>query len=154
MTTVIPKEDILDFIKSQFIMQIATCSENKPAVSVMLFAIDDSFNIYFATHRNSYKSKNLLSNPKVGIAIWEHTKMLIQIDADVEEITNSDDVAKALDMLADQATKSEEFWPPVFRINNGEYVIFKAKPYWARALDLTRSTIRQEDTPFTEINLK
>jgi uncharacterized pyridoxamine 5'-phosphate oxidase family protein len=154
MTALISKIDALNFIKTQFIMQIATCSNNKPAVSVMLFAMNDNFDVYFATHRKSFKSQNLLVNPKVGIAIWEHNKMLIQIDAEVEEVIETPEQLGVLNMLADQVAKSENFWPPVLRINNGEYVIFKAKPTWVRALDLVRSTISQESTPFTEINFK
>jgi nitroimidazol reductase NimA-like FMN-containing flavoprotein (pyridoxamine 5'-phosphate oxidase superfamily) len=140
-------------LKNHFTMSIATSSNSKPSSSIMLYAIDDDFTMYMATHIDSYKSKNLLENPNIGISIWEIQKMLVQIDAEVEKIEDSNVVAETLDKLADAASKDISFWPPVFRIEGGDYIVFKIKPYWIRALDLTQNTIRQEDSPFTIINL-
>jgi nitroimidazol reductase NimA-like FMN-containing flavoprotein (pyridoxamine 5'-phosphate oxidase superfamily) len=119
----------------------------------MLYAVDDDLNLYFATHAESYKSKNAQENPVISVSVWEHQKMLIQLDGDVETITNPDEQAKVLDMLADASTKEEDFWPPVFRIKGGDYAVFKIKPTWMRALDLENSNVHQEDSPFSEINL-
>ena len=147
------EEEVLNFLKDNFIMSVATVSDNKPAASVMLYAVDDDFTMYMATHIDSYKSKNLIANPKIGISIWEKEKMLVQIDAVVEKIESEVDVESTLNKLAESASKEDDFWPPVFRIKGGDYIVFRIKPYWIRALDLNQNTLRQEDSPFTIINL-
>jgi general stress protein 26 len=147
------KKIILDFIKSQFILNLATANEGKPASSVMLYTADDDLNFYIATHRNSYKSQNLIKNPVASISIWEHNKMLVQSDVSVSEVTNPETADKILDALADQATEKKDFWPPVFRIKGDDYVIFKLSPTWIRGLDLTRNTVHQDDSPFIEVKL-
>lgn len=146
------KESILQFLREHFIMEIATCLDNKPAASVMLYALNDDFSLYFATHKDSYKSQNLQKNPQISLCIWEHLKALVQMDGKVEVVENEQEKSVAMDKLADAATKDKEFWPPLFRIKGDEYIIFKMSPQWGRLLDLSRSTITQEETPFVEID--
>ena len=135
-------------------MQLATSYKDKPAVAVMLYAVDNNFNIYFATHKDSQKSQNLLKNPNASLSIWEHHSALIQASGVVSVVKDAKEQSKIMDRLADAATEDESFWPPVFRIKGDEYIIFKISLSWARILDLEQDTIRQKDTPFTELNFK
>ena len=149
----ITKEEVLIFLKEHYLMQIATVSKDQPGVSVMLYTVDDEMNFYFGTHKDSFKINNLLSNPKISIVVWEFGKIQVQLNGIATPLTDQSEQEKILDQLADSATKDANFWPPLFRINGGEYIIMKIKPTWMRVLDLTNNTIRQEDNPFTTINL-
>lgn len=149
----ITKEEVLAFLKDHYLMQIATVSNDQPGVSVMLYTVDDELNFYFGTHKDSFKIRNLLANPKISIVVWEFGKIQVQLNGIAEPLTNPQDQEKILDQLADSATKDKDFWPPLFRITGDEYIIMKIKPTWMRVLDLTNNTIRQETDPFTEIKL-
>ncbi|KXK26031.1 MAG: Pyridoxamine 5'-phosphate oxidase [candidate division WS6 bacterium OLB20] len=149
--TEISKQDALAFLQSQFIMNIACVYNGLPVSSVLLFHIDDECNFYFATHRDSIKSRALLSNSNVSLSVWEHNKMLIQADGVAAEITDTNKAIEIIDRLAESTAKGASFWPPLFRIKGDSYIVFAIKPTWMRALDLTRDTMTQEDSPFSTI---
>ncbi len=134
-------------------MQIATVSGDQPGVSVMLYTVDDDMNFYFGTHKDSFKIKNLLANPKVSAVVWEFGKIQVQINGSASPVEDSSEQAEAMEKLADSATMNSDFWPPLFRIKGGDYILMKIKPNWMRVLDLTNNTIRQEESPFIEIKL-
>ena len=77
----------------------------------------------------------------------------VQADGIAEEIKDEAKKVWVVDAFADAATKDPNFWAPIFRIKRGDYCVFKIKPTWMRVLDLTRNTVRQEESPYTEINL-
>lgn len=146
------KSDILSFLNSEFIMQIATATlKGKPQVNVMLFAVDKDLHFYFATHKSSRKAKNLKQNNQVSITVWKHKKMMVQVDARVKPLTKEADINHALDLLADKATMDEEFWPPLLQIEGNDYIIYKAKPSKMTMLDLSQPTIHKATSPFTVI---
>lgn len=147
------KTEVLEFLKSQYIMSVAVCENSKPLSSILLYYIDDDFNIHFATHTDSYKSKALKSNPKISLSIWEANQMLVQIDGDVEEIIDTELKLATIDNLAESAGKKDDFWPPLLRIKGENYVVFKIIPNWIRKLDLVQNTMTQIDSPFTEIDI-
>lgn len=131
-------------------MSIAVSQNNKPQSSVLLYAMDDDFTFYFATHRDSHKAQTLLSNPAISLNVWQHGEMLVQADGTVTIIQDADAVSAVLDKLANAASKDEHFWPPVFRISGDEYIVFKITPHWMRSLNLNTAHMTESDSPFYE----
>lgn len=121
---------------------------------MLLFAIDEDFTIYFATHEDTFKAKAILEDNRVGISIWEKDVMLVQakgVATPIEDIYHKD---MALEKIVHAVDNIDSFWPPVLRIrNDSEYVVFKIKPDWVRALDLTSKTITAQVDPFVEIEV-
>lgn len=152
--TKISKQDVIKFLRSVNIMSLAACHGDKPISTILLFAVDDELNFYFSTRSETYKTKALEANPNVSMAIWEHKKMLIQVDGKAERIEDLEKVNEVIDMLAESVSRIGDFWPPVVRFKDkGEYTAFKISPYWLRSLDLTNESIRENEDPFTEIDL-
>ena len=152
MSDSISRQEAIDFLHQEFIMQIATADESaRPAVSVLLFVIDEDLNFYFATHRETHKSKNLLVNPQISIAVWQHGMMLVQADGGAQEVSNDEEKTSIMDRLADAAAKDKDFWPPILRTGGTDYIIFRVTPTWLRALDLSDDSARDAGTPFTQI---
>jgi nitroimidazol reductase NimA-like FMN-containing flavoprotein (pyridoxamine 5'-phosphate oxidase superfamily) len=151
--TNITKDDVKKFLNEHYLMQLATTYEDQPGVSVLLYTIDDDLNFYFGTHADSYKIKNLNSNAKVSLVVWEFGKIQVQANGIAEIMESKEEQDKVLDKLADAATKDVNFWPPLFRIKGGEYTVIKIKPNWMRVLDLSNNTVKPEESPFTEITL-
>ena len=134
-------------------MNLATVDEDKPAVAPVVFVTDEELNFYFVTYRMSFKAQNLIKNPKCSFTIWEFLKMSVQASGITSVVEDEEKQAWVMDAFADAATKDPNFWAPIFRIKRGDYCIFKIKPTWMRVLDLTHNTVRQEESPFTEIKL-
>lgn len=147
------KSAMTSFLKDNFVMEIATSRDNKPAVAPVIYVTDDELNFYFVTYRQSYKAQNLINNPQCSFTIWQFLQMCVQADGIAEIVEDEAKKEWVVKAFADAATKDPNFWAPIFRIKRGDYCVFKIKPTWMRVLDLTHSTVRQEDSPYTEIKI-
>lgn len=147
------KSDMISFLKEEFVMELATCWDNKPAVAPVIYVTDDELNFYFVTYRQSFKAQNLIKNPQCSLTIWQFLKMCVQADGVASVVEDEEKKSWVVDAFADAATKDPNFWAPIFRIKRGDYCVFKIKPTWMRVLDLTHDKVRQKDSPYTEIEL-
>lgn len=154
MITPISKAQVVDFLRSVAIMSLAACQDNVPLATVLLFAVDDNLTFYFVTRSHSHKAEAIRNNPKVSLAVWEHQKMLVQVDGEAEQIINETEANQALEKVVQATNSIQDFWPPVLNIDTqDEYAIFKITPRWVRALSLTSKTIHASESPFTQIAL-
>jgi len=144
-------EEVLAFLREHYIMALATSMNNKPSSSVLLYAVNGDFTMYFMTHGHSFKAKNLRENPQASLSVWAKDEMLVQADVTVEELTDDMEKPQAMDRLAEAAAKDDDFWPPLLRLDGDDYVVFKATPVWLRALDLATKEVHDSGPPFTEI---
>ncbi|MCA9390257.1 pyridoxamine 5'-phosphate oxidase family protein [candidate division WWE3 bacterium] len=134
-------------------MSIAVAHENDPISSVVIFAVDDDFKMYFTSRKDSFKAKALQNNPKISYSVWEHDQMLVQGAGTVTQITDSEVYDLSLDKIIDAVSHLKDFWPPILRIEGDDYVVYEIVPHWLRVLDLTRKTVSEDKPPFTEIPL-
>lgn len=140
-----------DFLKQKFVMELATCVDNKPAVAPVIYVVDEQLNFYFVTYLHTLKAQNLIANPKCSFVVWEFLKMSVQASGIASIVNDEEKKAWVAEAFADAATRDPNFWAPIFRIKRGDYAVFKIEPTWMRVLDLTHNTVRQEESPFTEI---
>lgn len=142
-------EEVLEVMRKISLMSLAVSDkDNQPQSHMMLFYIDDKFNVFFATSKNSGKHKAIKENNKVALSVWSDKEMLVQIQGIAEEVIG-DEVIKTVDHLADAAVKLPNFWPPVLQIMKAEYVVIKVTPKNIRTLDLTVETITSASTLFS-----
>ncbi len=147
------RKNTVSFLKEKFVMELATCSNNKPAVAPVIYVMDKDLNFYFVTYRQTVKATNLLENPQCSFVVWDFLRMSVQVSGKTEVVEDEAKKSWVVDAFADAATKDPSFWAPIFRIKRGDYILFKITPDWMRVLDLTHSTVRQEESPFTEIKI-
>lgn len=147
------KAEVQAFLKENFVMSLATAVDNKPAVAPLIYVIDDELNFYFVTYRHTLKAQNLVMNPQCAVTVWEFLKMSIQATGEASIVEDEAKKEWVINAFADAATKDPSFWAPIFRIKRGDYCVFKIKPTWLRVLDLSHNTVRQEESPYTEIKL-
>ena len=62
------KEKLLDYLKSQHLMCLATRGENVSACTVY-YVVDDNFNLYFVSPYDVEHSKNIESSDQVACSI-------------------------------------------------------------------------------------
>ena len=146
------KSDILEFLRKNPIMNISVVSGTKPLASVVLFAVEDDFTFYFASHTSSFKTKALLKDPQISFSVWKHLNMLVQVDG-IAHKAGEVDVNSILEKLAKSSISIEDFWPPLLRTGSDHYTVFVIKPTWLRILDLKSVKINEEKSPFQEISL-
>ncbi len=145
------KLQVLAFLRSVSVMNLAVSSDDKPISSVLLFHVDDDFTFYFGTHSDSYKALAIRKNPNVSLSIWGHKLMLVQVDGIAEEILEPVTVDLALNDIVAATNNIKNFWPPVLRIRGNGYAVFSIKTTWMRALDLQSDAISEKELPFTMI---
>ena len=146
-------ERVVHFLKNNFVMNIATTDGDKPSASVVIYVIDEHLNFYFVTHKDSYKTKHLLKNPNISFSVWQFLEMSVQADGTTNVVEDEAQKEWVMSAFGDAATKDPNFWAPIFRIKGSDYILFKITPHWMRMLDLTHNTVRQRESPFTEIKL-
>lgn len=144
------KKEIADFMRSISVMSAACSLQGKPISTILLFALDDDFTLYFATRRDSYKQKALSMNSQMSISVWEHKKMLVQSSGHATQIIDENAQKEALTKIVNATDNIEDFWPPVLQINGGDYTVYKYTPEWLRAMDLSNTKIKTGDTSYTE----
>jgi nitroimidazol reductase NimA-like FMN-containing flavoprotein (pyridoxamine 5'-phosphate oxidase superfamily) len=147
------KSEIIQFLKRNFVMDMATVDGDKPAVAPVVYVMDEELNMYIVTYQTSYKAHNLLKNPHYSFTVWQFLQMSVQGSGVASVIEDKKKIEWVMDAFADAATRDPNFWAPIFRIKRGDYCVFQIKLTWLRALDLSRNTVRQEESPFTEISL-
>jgi hypothetical protein len=55
--------------------------------------------------------------------------------------------------LAVASDRIDDFWPPILRIEAGEYLLYRIKPSWVRVLDMESRNVNEEEMPLFEIEL-
>lgn len=149
------KQEILDFLRKTSLMSAAFVRDgDKPLSTILLFALDDDFTLYFATLKTSYKAKAIEENKNISIAVWKEKEMLVQANGVVEQETDPEKAEKIVEKLADSAAGLEDFWPPVLQIKGHEYAVYKTKITWLHALDLTSTSLVEKQSLFSEVDLK
>lgn len=138
--------EILEFLKRNPIMTISASVNDKPLSSVVLYHVDTDFNYYFCTKDRSYKANALLKNPQISFSVWEHKKMLVQVDGIAEKIINNQD--EVLKKIIDSTLNIDDFWPPVLHTEEDPYIFFKIIPHWMRIMDLSDSNISRKKPPY------
>ncbi len=134
-------------------MSVSVNSSQYPVSTILLFAVDNDFTLYFATHSDSFKAKALAENNKMSISVWEHHKMLVQGYGDVHKLEDADEIAATLDKLAVSVVRIGDFWPPVLRVGGSGYSVYRLKLKHIRALDLVSENIKERELPFTSYDL-
>ncbi len=91
-----------EYISSHNIATLATCAKGLPHSSTVEYA-NDGFVLFFSTNPESQKAKNIKENRNVSLTIDEDykdwTKIKgIQIDGIAEEITDEEEIKKAMDI--------------------------------------------------------
>lgn len=145
-------EEILRFLRQYPIMSLAASLDGQPVSSVVVFAIEDDFSLYFTTHSESYKARALRQNSAISISVFEINTMLVQAGGHATELFDEDQrgatkkVTAALDALTN-------FWPPILRFSGETFTSFHIKLDWVRALDLSSPSYDGLEDPFSTFKL-
>ncbi len=126
------KDDALKFLKEGSTAVVATSFQDKPRASTVYYFVDDEFNFYFATKRNTSKYINAEMNPRAAVVVGtgpEHIS--VQAYGQVELIVNEQERERVIGLLVGgQNLKGVTIWPidELKNLRYGQKVIFKIIP--------------------------
>lgn len=149
----ITHEKIIEFMRSVSIMSAAMISSDGPVNSILLFAVDNDFTMYFSTHGGSRKAKALANNPHIALSVWKYNEMLVQAEGIATQIEDPETIDTIFDKLSTAVQNIKDFWPPVVHIEGGRYSIYKVKLTRMSVLSLNNLTIHDYHDPFLPITL-
>lgn len=128
----------LVFLRKHIAAVLATSSPSgEPQAATLYYDVDDEFNFYFITSKNSQKAINLSANKRASFVVgFGPTVSTIQGFGDVEIVENADiDVFKN---IIEKIRLYEFDQLPLAQINKGEFLTVKIKPRWLTWLNLDR----------------
>lgn len=146
------RQRTLEFLRANGVMFFGTAnSDGAPHVAAMLYVVDDDFCFSFVTREDTSKARNLLENPRGSLSVGWEGQMNVQAWGPVERVEDEAQRRAIFAGLADVSAGLEDFWPPLVRINAGEYVVYRLRPERLRVLDLVSQRINEEELPLVDV---
>jgi len=140
------KQQILDFLKTNALAVAATVSpKNEPQAATVIYMADDDFNFYFVTRRHTRKVENLESNKNVALVVGtQAAPITIQANGEAELLNEKNELGQFIQKLSEKKNLEEMYYGPFLNLPGLDFVVFKVKPKWMRALYLNTETQKEE----------
>ncbi len=140
------KRRAFGFLNEKEVAVISTISENnEPTAATILFSIDDDFNFYFITRRQTRKFKNLQINKSVAIVVGtelEPGTIQMQGEAQLLEGNEAENFFKEISENKKDLLKL--YYGPYLLVPGLDFAIFKVKINWMRHLRLDLEKMIEE----------
>ncbi|MEN5147685.1 pyridoxamine 5'-phosphate oxidase family protein [Brevundimonas diminuta] len=106
---------ILKLLDSQTLMTLAVNRADGRPQAATLGYVNDGLNLYFVTSRDSEKLKNLIADPRVGVAVrgvgQEGEAIGVSIDGRAEPVTDPAEVAQLNGLIQARSADNSPFAP-------------------------------------------
>ncbi len=126
------REDAYNFLLESTTAVIATSYKNNPKASTVYFVVDQEFNFYFITKRNTSKYFHATLNPKAAIVVGTGPEPIsVTGHGTIEIIVDEDEIDRISDLMsAKKALKNIKSVPirDMKDLENGPAVVFKIIP--------------------------
>ncbi len=145
MNKEISKQEVLKFLKEKQLAVVSTASSaGKPEAATVIYFIDDDFNFYFVTRRNTRKFENLQSNSNVAIVVGtELLPVTVQIEGTAELVSGEDGELLMAEIIKRPQIQSLYFGP-FLELKGIDFAAFKVKINWLRWLSVDPETGRED----------
>lgn len=129
--------DALAFLKNHKTGTLATgADEHRVHASMVYYAADDKFNIYFLTQISSRKFEALSAHPQVAFTISSpDVPQTLQIEGLAMDISLDEESAKKKDELFKVLNSNPWFFAPVAKLDPAESALVWIRPTWIRWAD-------------------
>lgn len=143
----------LEHFESCPLMALATVSpEGEPLANVMLFRLDSEMNVYFVTRPGTRKLANVEAGGRAAVTIGFEPPFNLELSGQAERVTDAEERARTMEILAGKAASVEGLWPPVLRYSHEQgSEIYRIRPDRARLLDMREQHIAEEQAPFYDL---
>jgi general stress protein 26 len=134
-TSLESNQKIYDFLKEHSIGVLATVDpNNNPHAATVYYSIDEEFNIFFTTKRETKKHDNLRHNNHAMLVTYEaFTQTTVQITGVAEDISETPEAGQVYNNTTRAAQKTSEAGvAPISKLYAGSYVAYRLKPVQIR----------------------
>jgi len=148
------RADALAFLKRNFIATIATVSAaGNPQASLVYYACDDNFTIYFSTLMSTRKYANVLAHPRAAFTVATiDVPQTLQLEGDVSVVTNQAQLEENVARLIEPLTSNQNYQWPMAKLDGAVVALLRFTPAWARWGDFANFA-KDSAAVFTEIPL-
>lgn len=125
------KQQILNYLKTQHLMSLATANKNKPWACTVYFTVDNDLNLYFVSPPESDHCRFLTKNTYVSCSIYDSGQNVnskkegLQLRGTAEVLSNVADIKKALELWNKANPGAEQY----INYDNMEKKIITSKVY-------------------------
>lgn len=126
---------IYEFLKTHPIGVLASVDPNNdPHAAVIYYSVDDDFNLFFTTKRDTKKHDNLKHKDHVMLVAYEaSSQTTVQVTGTAEDITDTPEAFEVFKGTVKAALKtSESGVPPISKLYAGNYVAWRINPVQIR----------------------
>lgn len=145
------RDEALTFLMNHETGVLATISEaNEPHARLVYYTVDDAFNIYFITLKNTRKVADLGAHHQAAFVVsQEDMPRTVQIEGKVTDVT---DTTTLNPIIADfvKRLSEKEYGIPLAHMDASELRFFKLEPSWVRWGEFTFG--QGTDHVLTEVN--
>jgi uncharacterized pyridoxamine 5'-phosphate oxidase family protein len=130
-TSDVVAHEALRFLRDNATAVVATVQDGKPYAATVYFFVDDDFNFYFLSKRNTSKYVNISFNSNVAIVVGtgpEHITVQARGQGDIVVDEEQDAVYEKIKEL--RAREHVKSWPleEIDKFKNRQFVAFKVVP--------------------------
>jgi uncharacterized protein YhbP (UPF0306 family) len=125
------EQDAFDFLKDNYAAVIATCLDGRPHATTVYYDIDEDFNFFYLTKRNTQKNIQTAFNPKVALVVGTGPERItVQVRGTASILEGEDKTEGLKRMTARYSDKGIEDLPTkTMQTLKGEhFVAFKIVP--------------------------
>ena len=137
------KIDAFKFLRASTTAVVATSFNDEPRASTVYYYLDNNFNFYFVTKRNTSKYVNIEMNPRAALVVGtgpEH--ITVQAHGAVELIVEDSEKEKIMNMFIEIAKRENiKNWPieQLQNFKDRNKVVFKISPEQVLFMNLDSS---------------
>lgn len=136
-------ESALAFLKSRTMAAISTASKDgRPELAFVYYVVDDDFNFFFITRRDSAKFRNFLENRRLAAAVADEDEVkTVQMAGPAEEVLDEAEIARHTHMIVRSPRLAGlymrnapmKFLPPRAPEPDGtHFALLRMRPAWMR----------------------
>lgn len=142
MDTAALKAQVADFLNAHRKAVFATVdADGSPHTSLMLYTIDDAFNVYFGTRRAFRKFQQIMANRRVSLSVIEEVLDPLQV-VDIRGEAELLDAGERAEWFAHFKARN----PSKYYVEEAEdYEMFRLRPTMIRWLDATTGALTITD---------
>lgn len=125
------RQSIEEYLKKARMMQVASVIGDQPWNCTVYYASDENLNLYWISKADTRHSKEILKNPKVGVAIPvkfdDLTVIGLSIEGDASLVEDIDEIKRVIRFYTDKFNRGED-WHKDFIAGKNIHKLYKIKP--------------------------
>ncbi len=138
------EQGAIKFAKARKLAVVSTVSpEGIPESAMVLYYMDEKFNLFFITRGDSRKMRNLATNKNIAVVIGTDLGPATLQMSGTAEIVSRDEQKNFIEKLSQDTTLGALYYGPFLEIVGINFTLYKVTMNWVRWLTLDLSRLKE-----------